>query len=325
MAEDRPANQTGLAFYDANVLSLVSSGRIPNFIKRICESGIRPVTSDIVISEINAGSPSGEMALIKESGFLYVLAHEPAFLDGKVNFYNDISNLLPNESVNYFEEFLSEFLRSVSGSPSAIDTGDALKSALLSITSDAIWDASDEVDPRLRESFNEGIAKVIAATRKIEPLPTPLFSKKERREARAEPKYYSELKPPNIVSKLLQSILDPNKEYMMNDFRGLEESDNIKERISTACVNLVVLGFQRDSSLSNANPIKSASSARSQIRDISHISNAAACDLFITADKRCGKLAYSIYEALGIKTKVLLVRPNEDQAPFSILEPDCWP
>ena len=85
------------------------------------------------------------------------------------------------------------------------------------------------------------------------------------------------------------------------------------------------MGFARDRRLAKDDENKSIAGAKSQFSDAYHIGAAATCNFFLTADKRCSKLAYAVYESLGFNTQVCLVSPGDAKNALYILGPEFWP
>jgi hypothetical protein len=82
----------------------------------------------------------------------------------------------------------------------------------------------------------------------------------------------------------------------------------------------------RDPGIAKDNAEKSLAGARSEFADIGHICAASTCNVFLTADRRCGKLAYAVFEGLETKTVVVLLNHDFDNNDLTqVLGPDAWP
>jgi hypothetical protein len=74
-------------YFDTNVLSYIDSGRVLDFLPTLIGNGHRLVVSDIVLEELPSGK---ETQILAEHPFLYLLAHEAAYLGGLTNFYHGV-------------------------------------------------------------------------------------------------------------------------------------------------------------------------------------------------------------------------------------------
>lgn len=315
----------GLFYFDSNVISYIFHGYVENPIPKIIEHGGIPVVSEIVIQELRAGSPCGELELINQYGFVFASAHEALFLDGRVTFYTNPIENDTTEISNCLDEFLHKFVRSVSGSASVPDLASLLINSAETILDHLKTDMIDESDPRVLAAWGVSKEKVSGTIKELRSLPSPIFINTEISLSGNFSKVLGNLKPPGIIHQITLLPMLKDAEFLKELTQPFTKDENIKERVHTLCLTLASMGFAREKRLAKDDEKTSVAGAKSQFSDAYHIGAAASCDLFLTTDKRCAKLAYAIYEALGIKTKICFVTRENNKNPYSLVGPEFWP
>ncbi len=315
----------GLFYFDSNVISYIAHGHVENPIPKIVEHGGIPVVSEVVIQELRAGSPCGELELINQYDFVFASAHEALFLDGRVTFYTNPIENDTTEISNCLDDFLHKFVRSVSGSASVPDLASLLINSAETILDYLKTDMMDEADPRVLAAWAASNEKVSTSILELRSLPSPVSINTELSLLSDFSKVVGNLKPPGIVNQITLLPMLNDAEFLKELTQPFAKDENIKERIQTLCLTLISMGFAREKRLAKDDEKKSIAGSKSQFSDAYHIGAAASCDLFLTADKRCAKLAYAIYEALGIKTQVCFVTSEVSKSPFSLVGSEFWP
>jgi hypothetical protein len=100
--------------------------------------------------------PSGKEAkILSEHPFLYLLAHEPAYLGGRTNFYNTIEPANNSDSVDAIELFLRGILRSAAGSRSVEDLNTVFRKSMDALVEEMMEDLPDGADQRIVDQLVE--------------------------------------------------------------------------------------------------------------------------------------------------------------------------
>ncbi len=322
-----PPGQTepkGFVYLDSNVISYITRGDLPNFICHITNAGAIPIVSEIVLDEVQKGMPSGEMEFIATNGFWFASAHEALFLDGRRTFYTKPVNENPEEA-EVIEAFLRKFVRSISGSGRVGDVTSLLLNASQSMLDDVAKELPPDSDPRILAAWDQSRELLSQKFEEIESLPTPTLLNDQLREVQKYTVVLGNLRPPRILDQIIQILGTCDADFLVSMAAPFEPDENMKERIQLLSLTLVSMGFARGKSLANNDEGKSEASARSQFSDVYHIAAAATCSVFVTADSRCAKLAYAVYEALNFKTEVCLVRPKNTEQTFILVDQAFWP
>ena len=320
----KKSSPKGFAYFDSNVISSIVRKELSNPIELLRSSGIEPVASEIVLHEVNQGSPNGERDFIDNQGFLFVSAHEAMYLDGQRTFYTvpvgeeDLSLSDP------IDDFLRKLARSFSGSKSAGDLTEVLRSNV-GILLDSLEEELETDDLRILSSWSNGQAQLKSALAELPSVPSPLLSQSDLKLMDQLMKELGNIKPPSVVDKIAGLPLLEGADFLREKMKPFVEDENIKARLQDLCLTLVSIGFARDRRLPKDDEGKSEAGARSQFNDFYHISAAATCDCFITADSRCARLAYAVFEVFGFRTEICLAVPHATSRQFVCLGPDFWP
>jgi hypothetical protein len=315
----------GFAYFDSNVISHIVRGELENPIQILEANGIKPIVSEVVLHELQSGSPCGEQEFIEERGFWYTSAHEAIFLDGRASFYTrpiDVGDASSSEPV---EDFLRKFVRSLSGSGTAGDLTELLVSNTEALMDSLQDELSPTSDPRILAAWVSGRSRLSFELANLPAVRRPLFGAHDARKMNQLGKEIGGIKPPGIVDQIMANPLLEGGAFLAEMRKPFASEENIKERTQTLCLALVALGFSRDRRLPNDNEQKSEAGARTQFNDAYHISAALTCGSFVTADKRCAKLAFAVYEALGFRKEVYLAVPNAAERQFGLLGSNFWP
>ncbi|HLQ20643.1 MAG TPA: hypothetical protein VK146_16850, partial [Tabrizicola sp.] len=183
----------------------------------------------------------------------------------------------------------------------------------------------DGTDPRVLLQWSQAKRRILDGLESVSELPQPIVSKEEIEAYRLGPKYLGNIRPPGVVAKI-SSLYPEFKNLAEPLVSPLRQDEDVRARIQELCLILILAGFARDKGVAKDDPKKSEDAAQSQFRDISHICGAVVCDFFITADKRCAKLAYTVFEALNLKTGILhLVLGRPEDLTLGLVGVDYWP
>jgi hypothetical protein len=317
-----------LVYLDTNILAYLNEGEIFNFLPSLETSGSRVVTSDIALSELRGGI---DTKVIKDHNFLFVLSDEPMFPEGKVNFYSSLPSAPDDIETEPIERFLRGMLRSAAGSESIPDLNVLLRDGLSEVTQAVSIELPEGADPRLKRQLEVARTAIYQKIELLPELPLEFFSSEDLKVIRSLPKKLGNIRPPGILGKISRFISESevglqSAEWLANLAHPLRDGEDVKSRIQELCFALVIIGFARDRQITKYDPEKSEAGARSQFNDISHICSGSTCAVFLTADRRCAKLAYAAYESLGLRTAVALLQPFKDGS-FNLREigVNFWP
>jgi len=309
-------------YFDTNVVSYIESGRVLDFLPTLTSNGHKLVVSDIVLDELPSGQ---ETQILAEHPFLYLLAHEAAYLDGLTNYYRSVEPENSSSSVNAIELFLRGILRSAAGSKSAGDLGSLFRKSMEALAEEMMRDLPDGTDQRLIDQLSNARVHFSNGLELLPPVPSPIVTREEMEAHRMAPKHLNNVRPPNVVSKVMGLYPDLN-EWIGRLLLPFGEREDIKSRIQELCLALILVGFARDRDIGRDDNVRSDRGARSQFRDIGHICAATVCDVFVTSDKRCAKLAFAVFEALNLRTAVsCLVPGNSNEVKLLVVGADYWP
>lgn len=311
-----------LVYYDTNVLAYINSGDVPDFLSSIAGAHGRHVVSDTVVEELPDGA---ETAILLRHRFLYLISHEAAFPEGTVNFYNSLSPSKEAANTDALELFLGAWLRSSAGSNSVPDLRLLFRDGMHEVLESIMEDLPDGTDPRLIAQLEQARSQLFSGLADLSDVTNPIVSREEMESHSFGPKFLGNIKPPLVVKKIIQQYPDA-ADCLGNLIVSLRTSEDIKARIQELCAALVMIGFARDRRIVKDDPLKSENGTRAQFRDISHICSAAVCNVFVTADRRCAKLAYAVYEALGLRKEVLhLTLSGKDEVKIDLVGDGYWP
>lgn len=309
-------------YFDTNVISYINSGLVPDFLGDLIANGHKLVLSDIVLEELPDGSNT---QILAQHTFLYLLAHEAAFLDGKINFYGSVAPSDSSPSVDAIEVFLRGILRSVAGSRSVDDLNALFKSSIEAVSQELAKDLPDNADPRLKEQLAEARLRQSQGLDLLPPVLSPIVSKEEMEAHQIAPKHVNNVRPPDIVGKIFELYPDAS-EWVTKLLLPFGQREDIKSRVQELCLALIMIGFARDKGIANDNAKKSDSGARAQFQDIAHICAGSVCDLFVTSDKRCARLAFAVFEALKLRTAVCCLNPSAaNEVKLLVVGASYWP
>jgi hypothetical protein len=321
---NRQTEPTGFIYFDSNVISYIVRGVLPNFVKTIIDAGWAPIASEVVLQEVQRGIPAGELEFIEENGFMFAFAHEALFIDGRKTFYTTPLSPDAGES-EHIEAFLRKFVRSISGSASVGDLTTLLLNASQSVLEDVSKELSPDTDPRILAAWDQSKQVLLLKFDELESLPVPTLLNAELQDLQHLASVIGNFKPPRIFDQIIDMKDFAGTDFLAEMRKPFATDENMKERIQLLCLTLISMGFARDKRLPNDDGIKSESGAKSQFSDAYHIAAAATCDVFVTADRRCAKLAFAVYEALNFRTEVCLARPENLETPFAIVGKEFWP
>ena len=319
--QDEP---TGFVYFDSNVISYLARGELPDFVAIIKEAAAAAIVSEVVLQEVMSGSPSGEADFIEKHGFWFASAHEALFLDGRRTFYTRPVSVESDES-EHIEAFLRKFVRSISGSASVGDLTPLLLGASQSVLDDLAQEMPPDTDPRILAAWSQSKHSLSEKFSELEALPKHALLNNELDELQRLAAVLGNLKPPAILDQIIAMEAFGNTDFLLEMKRPFAPDENLKERIQLLCLTLASMGFARDKRLPNDDDKKSEAGAKSQFSDAYHIAAAATCSVFVTADRRCAKLAYAVFEALNLQTEVCLASPKNLERPFAIVGKAFWP
>lgn len=311
-----------MIYFDTNVVSYIDSGRVLDFLPTLTENGNKLVVSDIVLEELPGGR---ETNVLKERPFLYLLSHEATYLGGLTNFYRSVEPANSSDSVDAIELFLRSILRSAAGSESVGDLNSLLWNSMDALAEEMMQDLPNGTDQRLVDQLALARIRFSEGRSLLPPVPSPLVTREEMEAHRMSPKHLNNIRPPSVVSKVM-GLYPDSVEWLQRLLLPFGEREDIKSRIQELCLALILVGFARDRDIGRDDSERSERGARSQFRDISHICAAAVCDIFVTSDKRCAKLAYAVFEALNLRTGVAhLVLGSSSEFKLLVVGSEYWP
>ncbi len=309
-------------YFDTNVISYLNAGSVPNFLEVLIKNGHKLVVSDIVLDELLDGRAT---RILSEHHFLYVLANEAAFLGELVNFYRSVEPADSSVSVDTIELFLRGILRSVAGSTSVRDLNSLFRNSLEAVADEMMKDLPDGTDQRIINGLTMARTRFSQGLESLPPVSSPIVTREEMEAHQMAPKYLNNLRPPEVVTKIVQLYPDAH-EWIARLVAPFTEQEDIKSRIQELCLALILVGFARDRAIGKDDHQKSDNGARAQFRDIDHICAAAVCDLFVTSDKRCAKLAFAVFEALRLGTAVCCLVPGDlNEIELRVVGTEYWP
>jgi hypothetical protein len=309
-------------YFDTNVVSYIESGRVPDFLPTLSRNGHKLVVSDIVLEELPGGQAT---QILAEHPFLYQLAHEAVYLGGLTNFYRSVEPAISSDSVDAIELFLRGILRSAAGSKSVGDLNSLFRHSMEALAEEMMRDLPDGTDQRLIDQLANARIRLSDGLELLPPVPSPIVTKEEMEAQRMAPKHLNNVRPPNVVSKIMGLYPDLN-EWIGRLILPFGEREDIKSRIQELCMALILVGFARDRDIGKDDNVRSDRGARSQFRDIGHICAATVCDVFVTSDRRCARLAFAVFEALNLKTAVsCMVLGSSDEVKLLVVGADYWP
>lgn len=309
-------------YFDTNVVSYIESGRVWDFLSTLTRNGHKLVVSDIVLEELPSGQ---DTKILAEHPFLYLFAHEATYLGGLTNFYRSVEPANSSDSVNAIELFLRGILRSAAGSESVGDLNSLFRNSMEALAEEMMQDFPDGTDQRLKDQLANARIRFSEGLELLPPVLSPIVTREEMEAHRMAPKHLNNVRPPNVVSKVMELYPD-SSEWIGRLLLPFGEQEDIKSRIQELCLALILVGFARDRDIGRDDGKRSDRGAQSQFRDISHMCAAAVCDMFVTSDKRCAKLAFAVFEALHLRTNVShLVLENSNEVKLLVVGADYWP
>jgi hypothetical protein len=301
----------------------LNEGEVLDFIPEALKRNCRIVTSDTAITELIGGK---DTEILKKYEFLYVYSHEPAFMNGKVSFYRDApdsQNLIDTDPI---EKFLRGLLRSVSGSSTVPDLNSLFGNGLADMIDAMKLDLPQDADPRLVRQLDAARAQFDRGLKGLPVFPTPIVTDAEMDALKLGPKNLGNIRPPGLVRKIRDIAPSDDDDWFGRLTAPFREDEDIKSRIQELCLLLVSAGFARDRGLGKDDETKSDAAAKSQFNDISHICSGAVCSAFVTADRRCAKLAFAVYEALSLNSRVIyLDRRSGNPLGLQLVGNNFWP
>lgn len=320
----QPLDRKQTWFIDTNVLSHIANGRAVDFLGFLTDNSVQLVTSDEVLAELWRGRPAAEQRLIDTNDFSYLGAHEPIFLEGKVNFYRNPPDPIGDGS-EPIEKFLNHFLRSASGSPSVPELSTLLSASIFQILDALCEPLAENADPRIKLSWSKSREKIQESLGDLPKIESPFIDNQTSKMLLIWRDKFRSVTPPDILGKISKIVGNDALDILKNSTRQIEVHEDLKPRIEEFLLALVLLGFERESRLPSGNENKSMQGAVSQFSDFHHISTAIACDVFVTADKNCAKLAYAAYETFGLRTQVAYASANPEEPTIRQVGIDFWP
>jgi hypothetical protein len=309
-------------YLDTNVISYLNANKVFNFLEVLIENGHKVVVSDTVLEELPDGNKT---KILSEHEFLYLLSYEAVFIGEPTNFYRSVRPADTSTNVDAIEHFLRGILRSAAGSTSVGDLTSLLRDSLEAVADEIMKDLPDGTDQRTLDQLTMARIQFKRGLELLPPVRTPIVTKEEMEAYKMAPKHLNNVRPPNIVAKLVK-LLPDSREWIEGLLVPFGEREDIKSRVQELCLALILVGFARDKGIGKDDSEKSDSGARSQFRDIGHICSAVACDLFVTSDKRCAKLAFAVFEALKLRTAVSCLIPGDSrEVMLRVVGIDYWP
>jgi hypothetical protein len=309
-------------YFDTNVISHINSGLTPDFLGVLTVNGHKLVLSDIVLEEL---PDKGETRILAQYPFIYLLAHEAANLDGKINFYQSVEPASNSETVDAIDLFLRGILRSVAGSRSVDDLNDLFRNSMDAVSEEMAKDLPRHADARLVDQLAKARLRHNEGLDLLPPVPSPIVTKEEMEALKIAPKHVNNVRPPSVVAKVLE-LYPGSSEWIGKLLEPFEQREDIKSRVQELCLALIMMGFARDRGIGSDNDVKSDSGARAQFQDIAHICAGSVCDLFVTSDKRCAKLAFAVFEALRLRTAVCCIHPSASRdVKLLVVGTNYWP
>ncbi len=197
-------------YFETSTIIHLDAVRIEDFLPILTERGHSLITSDIALLELRDGS---ETQLLKKHDFLYVYAHAPVFLDGKISYYNRVDAYTDDGSTNSIEAFLQNLLRSVAGSSSVSDPNILFKSAMHELIDSMFQDLTAGADLRLVTQLNRSRNKFLEALEKVREQGNKILTDAQLEATRESSKILGNINPPDIVHKIIKLYPD-TKEWL---------------------------------------------------------------------------------------------------------------
>ena len=229
---------TGFFYFDSNVISYICHGLVANFIPKIVEHGGMPVVSEVVLQELRSGSPRGELDFIQNQGFMFASAHEALFLDGRRTFYTEPVEVDDETNSDFIENFLHQFVRSVSGSSSVPDLAKLLLRSAETVFNELTSELDVNTDPRILASWEAANVKFSNGMKDLRSLPSPDTINAELSAVRDLAILIGDLKPPGILNQIIQLSVFNDVQFLRDLTKPFAEDENMKERIQTLCLTL---------------------------------------------------------------------------------------
>ena len=309
-------------YFDTNVIYYLDSGKVSNFLPVLSEKGNRLVVSDIVLEELPDGA---QTKILLEHEFLYLLANEAAFLGEPSNFYRSVEPADISISVDAIEIFLRSILRSAAGSTSVGDLNSLFRNSMEAVADEMMKDLPEGTDERTIHQLELARARFKQGLESLPPVSSPIATREEMEALKLAPKQLNNVKPPDIVKKIVQ-LFPGADQWIVKLLAPFGEAEDIKSRIQEPCLALTLVGFARDKKVGKEDHKKSDIGANSQFRDIGHICAAAICNIFVTSDKRCAKLAFAVFESLKLRTTVVhLPLGSAPEVKLRVVGEEYWP
>ena len=320
-----PTNRPLTLYLDTNIISYGSQGDLEPLRAASLGDGLVFVVSDHSLDEIYAGDPKEKIEFLKNVGAKAVFRSDAISPNGGFNL-RELSDYDGSENCTApIEEFLIELFRQIAGSPSETVLSDLFEQSMsdqIGLLDEFVQNAKDD---GVRTYFQSKIRRLNAQIQSSPVIPAIRVTNEERRSMRAHADYLSQIRPPNVVAKILEKVGKPVREAASEFFRPIEDVTKARERISIAGIMLVALGFCKDKRIGNPVESESKRGARSQFVDFGHIATAAGCSAFITGDKDCARLAFSLYEHFQVNSFVMFLEQTRQEKEFYKVGIDFWP
>lgn len=315
-----------LFYLDSNVISTLAPSDNHWFLDLRLERGVYPVISDVVLHEVRNGKPRAEMALISRFPFLYVSSNEPHFVGTAPKF---TWAPLENTGLDRFEalgQLEANLILWGTGNPNAPSLSSLFREIFdeaITVFRQELFDLPEPDIELIRRMSDEFIPQ---AHKLFDSTDVPPISREEAELAGAGPRQLGGLRPPHIVKQILARGDEAIEGFSDDIAKQMLGSDDLRERVLQVALVLLIAGFARDKRLAKSDLVASGRGARSQAADVKHIAAAITSSAFVTSDRRCARLAYAIYEFLGVPTAVILFDPRDRDGMYErILGAEFWP
>ncbi|MBL9054795.1 MAG: hypothetical protein JNJ84_00820, partial [Rhodobacteraceae bacterium] len=141
------SSTTAFAYLDTNVVSILANPENEWFLSLLIQNGIRPVVSDIVLTEVKSGKDEREATLFERFPFHFIKSHAPLHVGKTTELYTTAAQVAAPTDQKFLEDFLSDNLLWASGNPNAPSMGAMFQSLLTAVIGNLRAELENDADP----------------------------------------------------------------------------------------------------------------------------------------------------------------------------------
>lgn len=316
-------------YLDTSIVSRLETEQLGNLKQLFLDRKAAPVISHHVVDEIERGQPSNEKSVLREIGAGFIDLYQEPDEEGAVKAEFPIPDMhfQANASPEPILSFLDYLFRALSGGSNDKPVSEVLQDGVAVIVDQISEDLEDLGDANLRLQASTLLERLRSEFASIDFGNAPDFRIEgiELRNIQAGPDYLSEIRPPNVVEKIIQRVSAEGRNYLDREFRPIDDPKQFRDRLVSAAATLLTLGFAGSPRVSSVDQSSGLRASRAQLRDIGHISAALGCAAYVTKDKRAARLSFALFERFNVATEVIYLSQHDGQYPFKIVGEDFWP